>query len=165
MEEYPELFAVDQVCVCLGTTIKAAGSQAAFRAVDHDLVLDVAKRAVDAGAEDCLLVSAMGADPDSRVFYSRVKGEAEDALRALPWRTLAILRPSLLAGDRQEIRRGERAALALSRVVAPLMVGPFAHYRPIPAATVAEAMARLARDRRPGTHVYRSGEIRRIAEG
>ena len=165
LDDHPELFAVDQVCICLGSTIKRAGSQAAFRAVDFDLVADLARRALNGGAEDCLLVSSLGADPRSRAFYSRVKGEAEHAVRALPWRTLAILRPSLLLGDRAEHRPGEGFATAVARVLGPLLRGPLARYRAVRAEQVAEAMARLARTPTPGTRVYESEDIRALADG
>ena len=164
LDERPELFAVDQLFLCLGTTMRRAGSQEAFRAVDFDLVVDLARRAVNAGAEDCFLVSAMGADPKSRVFYSRTKGEAEAAVRALPWRTLGIVRPSLILGDRAERRPAERLAQIAARVLGPLMVGPLARYRGITAEDVAEAMARLARHPRSGTRVYDSDEVQRIAD-
>jgi uncharacterized protein YbjT (DUF2867 family) len=165
LDDHPELFAVDQIFICLGTTIRRAGSQAAFRAVDLDLVAELARRALNAGAEDCLLISSLGADPRASLFYSRVKGEAERAVRALPWRTLAILRPSLLTGDRQERRLGERVAIALSRLIAPLLRGPLARYHPVRAEQVAEAMARLARSPAPGTTVYESETIRALADG
>ena len=163
LDDHPGLLGVDQLFLCLGTTIRRAGSQAAFRAVDLDLVAELARRAVDAGAEDCFLVSSMGADPNSRVFYSRVKGEAEAAVRALPWRTLGILRPSLILGRRAERRPAERLAQLAARALGPLMRGPLARYRAIAAADVAEAMARLARHPRSGTRVYESDELRRIA--
>ena len=165
LDHHPELFAVDQVFLALGTTLKRAGSHDAFRAVDHDLVVDLARRALEGGAEDCLLVSSLGANPRARVFYSRVKGEAEQAVRALPWRTLSILRPSLLTGDRKEHRRGERLAIVASRLLAPFLVGPLARYRPVAAAQVAEAMVRLARNPVSGTRIYESERIRAVAGG
>jgi uncharacterized protein YbjT (DUF2867 family) len=165
LDDQPDLFAVDQVFLCLGTTIKRAGSQAAFRAVDLELVAELARRALNGGAEDCLLVSSIGADPRASVFYSRIKGEAEQAVRALPWRTLAILRPSLLVGHRREIRVAEGIALALTRLIGPLLRGPLARYRPVRAEQVAEAMARLARDPTAGTTVYESERIRAVADG
>ncbi|MSR35425.1 MAG: NAD-dependent epimerase/dehydratase family protein [Gemmatimonadetes bacterium] len=164
LDDHPDLFAVDQIFLCLGTTMKRAGSPAAFRSVDLDLVVEMAGRALNSGAEDCLLVSSLGADPRARVLYSRVKGEAERAVRALPWRTLAILRPSLLAGDRAESRPAERLALAATSLLGPLMRGPLARYRPVEAAQVAETMVRLARDHESGTRVYESERIRAIAE-
>ena len=99
----PALPPADELYLALGTTIKVAGSQAAFRAVDHDANLAVAKAALASGTKRVGLVSAMGADAKSRVFYSRVKGELEDELTALPFEGLVIARPSLLVGARAEL--------------------------------------------------------------
>jgi len=94
----------DDVFCCLGTTIKQAGSQEAFRRVDHDFVLSLANAGLRTGATQFLLVSAIGADPEARVFYSRVKGEVESAVRALPYRAVQIFRPGLLLGHRSQPR-------------------------------------------------------------
>lgn len=133
-----------QVFIALGTTIAQAGSQAAFRAVDFDAVLTVARAARLAGARRCAVVSALGADPRSSVFYNRVKGEAEAALVALGFERLVIARPSLLNGERaslgQPARRGEQWALRLMRPVTGLI--PPA-WRPITPERVASGL-RLA---------------------
>lgn len=152
---------IDDVFCCLGTTIKAAGSQAAFRKVDHDYPLKIAELGLAAGASQLLLVSAMGADPNSRVFYSRVKGELEDAAAKLGFRTVIALRPSLLAGERAEFRAGERTALAL---LAPLRFLVPAAYRPVDATAVAAAMHALAKRKLAGRHVVRSDAIARLAQ-
>jgi uncharacterized protein YbjT (DUF2867 family) len=149
----------DAFC-CLGTTIKKAGSQEAFRAVDYDAVLAFAKAARKAGARRFLVVTALGADPRSRVFYNRVKGEAEEALKGQGFESLVILRPSLLLGDRTESRPGERAAIVLSRALSPLL-RPFGG-RPIEARTVARAMLALARDTPAGVRVAQSGELQEL---
>lgn len=132
---------VDEVYLALGTTIKVAGSQDAFRAVDFDANLAVARAACAAGAKRAGLVSAMGADPGSRVFYSRVKGELEDALRDLPFDGLVIARPSLLVGDRaalgQPPRAGERIGDFVGRIFGPLIPR---NYRPVAATRVAHAL-------------------------
>jgi uncharacterized protein YbjT (DUF2867 family) len=138
--------------IALGTTMAQAGSQAAFRAADFDAVLAVACAARAAGASHCAVVSALGADARSAVFYNRVKGEAEAALVALGFERLVIARPSLLDGDRagltQPGRRGEGWALRLTRPIAGLI--PIA-WRPITPERVARAM-RLALAR-PGPAV------------
>ncbi len=138
----PALPALDEVYLALGTTIKAAGSQAAFRAVDFDANLAVARAALAAGAHRIGVVSAMGADPDARVFYSRIKGELEQALAALPLQALVIARPALLLGDRDALgqphRAGERLAMSLDRWLHPLLP---ARYRGIRAIDVAAALA------------------------
>jgi uncharacterized protein YbjT (DUF2867 family) len=137
----PALPRADEVYLALGTTIKVAGSQAAFRAVDHDANLAVARAALAAGAKRAGLVSAMGASARSGIFYSRVKGELEDALTALGFDGLVIARPSILAGDRetlgQPVRRGEGIALAVSRLLGPLIP---ANYRSVAATDVARAL-------------------------
>jgi uncharacterized protein YbjT (DUF2867 family) len=137
----PSLPPVDEVYLALGTTIKVAGSQEAFRAVDFAANLAVARAALAAGARRAGLVSAIGADAHSRIFYSRVKGELEEALSALDLHALVIARPSLLAGDRetlgQPIRRGEKFAMSVSTLLRPLIP---ANYRSIAAADVARAL-------------------------
>jgi uncharacterized protein YbjT (DUF2867 family) len=157
----PALPRVDEAFIALGTTIKAAGSQAAFRAVDFDAVLAVANAAIAAGATRLGVVSAMGADAHSSVFYSRVKGETEEALSALGFETLVIARPSLLAGDRealgQPVRAGEKIGLKLSRWLSPLIP---AHYKPIPAEAVAAGLIRAVRETR-GRRIVPSGELQR----
>lgn len=150
---------VNEVYLALGTTIKAAGSREAFRAVDFDASLAVARAALAAGARRAGLVSAIGASATSGTFYSRVKGELEEALSALPFDGLVIARPSLLAGDRgslgQPHRRGEAFALALSRVLGPLLPRD---YRPVRAAAVAKALLSRVPAAR-GRTVVPSGEM------
>lgn len=152
--------AVDDVYCCLGTTIRAAGSHAAFRAVDHDYPLAVARGALDRGASQYLFVSAMGADPKSPVFYSRVKGEVEAAIAALRFPAAFAFRPSLLAGDRAEHRFGERLALA---VLQPLRGLVPAKYRPVAATAVAHAMVDFAGRGLAGFHVVPSDVIQAFA--
>ncbi|WP_418316188.1 NAD(P)H-binding protein [Piscinibacter sakaiensis] len=131
----------DEVYLALGTTIKVAGSQKAFRAIDYDANLAVAKSALAAGATRLGLVSAMGADSNSKVFYSRVKGELEDVLSKMPFEGAVIARPSMLVGNRealgQPIRRGEMLAAALGKAAGFLIP---ANYKPIAASAVATAL-------------------------
>ena len=150
--------AVDDYFCCLGTTMKAAGSQAAFRAVDFQLPLTIARMALAAGATRCFVVSALGADPRSNVFYTRVKGELEAALGALPFTTVVAFRPSLLDGPRTETRLGERVGLALAR---PLGFALPARYRPIDAAVVARAMLAWSHRDVAGRRAVESEDIRR----
>lgn len=157
----PPLPPVDEVYLALGTTIKTAGSQAAFRAVDFDANLSVAHAALAAGARRAGLVSSMGADTRSWVFYNRVKGETEEALARLPFEGLVIARPSVLAGDRETLgqpaRTGEKVALVMGRLFGPLVP---ANYRPIAAERVATALrARVPAAR--GRVVLLSGELQR----
>lgn len=152
----------DALCA-LGTTIKLAGSPQAFRAVDFAAVLAFARAAQAAGVQRFGVVSALGADARSRSFYSRVKGEMEDALQALGFDSLVIARPSLLAGDRgalgQPARVAEGLALALLRPVHALV--PLA-WRPVPAAVVARALRRALAEATPGTTFLSSADLQRL---
>lgn len=156
----PPLPAAQQAYCCLGSTIKAAGSQAAFRAVDHDAVLAFARAALAAGVKRFAVVSALGADAGSHAFYSRVKGEMEGALAGLGFASLVIARPSLLAGERgrlgQPARTGETLALALTRPLAGLI--PKA-WRPIEAARVARSLLRAVEQGQPGVRILGSAEM------
>lgn len=147
----------------LGTTIAAAGSQAAFRAVDFDAVLAFARAARAAGASRLAVVSSLGASPRAGNFYSRVKGEMEAAVADCGFDSLVIARPSLLAGDREALgqprRRGERLALALS---APLAAWIPAAWRPIGAEVVARAMLVALADGRPSVRIIESAELQRL---
>ncbi|ABF11155.1 uncharacterized protein YbjT (DUF2867 family) [Cupriavidus metallidurans] len=139
----PALPQADEVYLALGTTIKVAGSQAAFRAVDLEANLAVAKAAFAAGASRAGLVSAVGANAKSSTFYSRVKGELEDALRSLGLTTLVIGRPSLLLDSRdglqQPPRIGEQIAIPIAKLLAPLLPGA---YRPVHARAVALSLVK-----------------------
>ncbi|HRL92982.1 MAG: NAD(P)H-binding protein [Pseudomonas sp.] len=146
---------VDIAFCCLGTTIKQAGSEAAFRAVDHDLVLAFAARARALGARHLLVISALGADAHSPVFYNRVKGELEAALQAQDWPQLTIVRPSLLLGARREFRLGERLLAPLARWIP-------GKYRGIKACTLAHALWRLALEEQDGTRIIESDQLRRL---
>jgi uncharacterized protein YbjT (DUF2867 family) len=154
LAERPDLFACDDVFCCLGTTMKQAGSKEAFRRVDRDYPFQAAQLARGQGATQFLLVSAVGADPRSRIFYNRVKGEVEAALRSVGFESLSIFRPSLLTGERAEERRGEVLGEAVLNAVRPLLVGPLRRLRPTPARAVAAAMAVVAAERPKGVHVF-----------
>jgi uncharacterized protein YbjT (DUF2867 family) len=157
----PALPAVAETYLALGTTIKVAGSQSAFRAVDFDANLAVAQAARAAGAKRLGLVSAMGADARSSIFYNRVKGELEAALALLGYETVVIARPSFLAGDReslgQPVRGGEKLALRVSQWLRPVIP---ANLRSIAARDVAAAVLREV-PRASGTKVMLSGEMQR----
>ena len=133
----------DAFC-CLGTTMKRAGSRDAFRAVDHGAVMAFAWAARRRGAGRFFVVSALGADARSRVFYNRTKGETEAALAVLGFATLGIFRPSLLLGPRRERRPGERLGAAFLWLAEPLLLGPLRKYRAIEAEVVARAMVRCS---------------------
>lgn len=159
LEQLAEPLRGDDAFCCLGTTIRQAGSREAFRAVDHGAVLAFAWAARRGGAKRFFLVSANGADAESRIFYSRVKGETELALQVMGFETLAIFRPSLLLGPRAEYRFGERVGAVGLALVRPFLFGGWRKYRAIHAATVARAMARAALGDARGTTVFESDEI------
>jgi len=152
LEAQPALFSVDQVVCALGTTIKQAGSRVAFRRVDFDYPLAIARLAREAGARHFLLVSALGADPKSAVFYSRVKGELEQAILALDYPAVTIVRPSLLLGDRREFRLGEEIAKRFAWATPR-------KYRPVAARAVAAALVAAAREDRAGRRIIESEQI------
>jgi uncharacterized protein YbjT (DUF2867 family) len=152
---YREHVAVDDVFCCLGTTLKKAGSQEAFRKVDFEAPVAIAQASHAAGAGQYLIVTAVGADPKSGVFYNKVKGETEHALRQLAFpRGLKVFHPSMLLGARTESRPAERVAAAVMWFLGPLFVGGLKSYRAIDAAAVARAMHAAATRDEPGVQIY-----------
>ena len=152
----------DDAFCCLGTTIKKAGSNEAFRRVDLDYVVDFAHQAQLHGATQFLVVSALGADADSRIFYNRTKGEMERAVAQLPYEAVQIVRPALLLGDRDVDRPKERVAELLSKPFTPFLAGPLRKYRPIQGKAVARSLVAAAQQRRPGVHIFESDELQRV---
>lgn len=152
----------DDVFCALGTTIRRAGTRDAFRRVDHDYIVALAHRSAARGAAQFVLVSAIGANAHSLVFYNRVKGETERDVAAVSFGAVHFLRPSFLVGERSDHRSLEHLAIGAFTALAPLMVGPARKYRPIAAETVARAMRAVAREGRPGPHIYESDRIARL---
>lgn len=152
LEQVAATLGADHVFCALGTTIRTAGSQEAFRRVDYDYVVALARLARDLGAGHFLLVSSLGADRRSRIFYSRVKGEVETAVQALGYPSLTIVRPSLLLGNRAEFRLGE----VLAKPLGPLMPR---RYRPVHVRAVAATLIRAAHEGRPGVRIIESRDI------
>lgn len=163
-EALPELPRIDDVFICLGTTIKVAGSQAAFRAVDYEAVLAVAQMGRERGATTLGTVSAMGADAESRVFYNRVKGEVEDAIAQLGYTSISIVRPSLLVGDRgplnQPERPGEHIGLMVSKLIKPFIPS---NYLPVRAEDVAAGLVQAVKAGKPGVQRILSGALQGAA--
>lgn len=155
-DDWKDQVAADQTICALGTTIKKAGSREAFRRVDFEYPLTIARAALDSGCRHFLLVSAMGADPTSQVFYNRVKGELEAAILGLGFAGVSIFRPSLLLGDRREFRPGEVAGQVLGRWLSFAIPK---RYRPIHACTVAAAMVRVAGEDPAGNRTLASDVI------
>ncbi len=148
----------DDIFCCLGTTIKKAGSKEAFRKVDYQYPLDIARMGLEQGARQFALVSSMGADSSSSFFYNRVKGDLERDLSTLGYPSLLIFRPSLLLGNRTEFRLGERIGAGVMRLLAPLIP---ARYKGIEATQVASAMFSMAQKGLAGKHIFESDTLQR----
>ena len=146
----------DAVICALGTTMRIAGSEVAFRRVDHDYPLEVARLARQHGTPAYVFNSAVGADADSRFFYNRVKGEVERNLIALRFDSLTLVRPGLIGGRRDEFRAGERAAMAVLGAVGPVLPR---RWRINPAERIAQAMVDAAVQPIPGLHVIASDQL------
>jgi uncharacterized protein YbjT (DUF2867 family) len=155
IEAFASLAAPALALSCLGTTISKAGSREAFRAVDFDAVLTFARAARERGARTLVHVSSLGADPRSPSFYSRVKGEIEEAVAKLGYESVYALRPSILDGAREESRPLERVGLALGRALGPVL----GKYRPTPVSAVARTMIANAKASAPGSHVIAADAI------
>ncbi len=156
MPEGADWWAVDAVICALGTTIRVAGSQAAFYKVDHDLPLEVAYLARRHGARAYAFNSALGADTASRVFYSRTKGETERDLQAVGYPSLTLVRPGLIDGQRATSRPLERFAVHVSKLVQPLLPK---RYRVVPAERIAHHLLQAALSATPGVHVLPSDAL------
>ncbi|WP_434166998.1 NAD(P)H-binding protein [Peribacillus frigoritolerans] len=164
LSQYAYLFNVTDVFICLGTTIKKAKSKEAFRKVDYDYIIEAAKMAKTSNVEKLLVITAMGANSKSKFFYSRVKGDVEGTLQRLEMNTVHIFRPSLLLGEREEFRAGEKISGLLSTFVKFFFVGPLRPYRAIEANKVAAAMYAAAQTTAKGYHFYNSHEIEKLAQ-
>ena len=156
---YSELIKADDVFCCLGTTMKKAGSKEAFYKVDFTYVFQLADIAAKKGASGFFMVSAMGANKHSKIFYNKVKGEIEEAIKKFPFETIGIFRPSLLMGDRKEMRIGEKIAQIIMPAISFLLPEK---YKPVNAHAVAKAMVSTALQNRKGIVVVESDEIQKF---
>ncbi|ASZ14384.1 oxidoreductase [Chitinophaga pendula] len=152
----------DVVFCCIGTTIRKAGSQANFRKVDYDIPVRCARIAREQGIQQFLLMSSIGANANTRNFYLRTKGEAEQALLSTGIPAVHIFRPSVLLGPRKEFRLGETVGQLLIQVFYFLLQGSWRKYRAIKAATVAQAMINAAAKQETGPHIYESDAIQQL---
>jgi uncharacterized protein YbjT (DUF2867 family) len=160
--EYRHLIKADHVICALGTTIKKAGTKENFHRVDFTYSYEIARMASEQDSEHYLLVSSMGADPGSSIFYNRVKGELEQAVQRLPYRSVSIFRPSLILGQRHERRLTEQ----VSKIIAGIF--SFAipeRYKPVQAVNIARAILKIAGQDLAGIRMIESNEITRIAKG
>ena len=163
LEEHAKRFRNQLVFICLGTTMKKAGSQEAFEKVDYHYPLQAAELAAREGARHVLVITALGSNPKSMMFYNRTKGRLEQSLSELNLPALTIFRPSLLSGPRTESRLGEEVGNLVGGVLGFAMAGPLKRYRPIEARTVARAMAIVAKEEgAAGKRVLESHEIQAL---
>lgn len=163
-EQYEHLVKGDDLFICLGTTMRQAGSREAFFRVDYTYALRVAQIALENKVNQLLLVSSVGANADSFFFYNRVKGLLENAVRRLPFWSVHIFRPSILIGERNENRWGEQLAGEIGRRVDSLTGGLLTKYRPIEAEVVAKALITAAQGLTPGIKEYPSHYLQNLAD-
>ena len=159
LPEYEDIIRGNHIYCCLGTTIKKAGTRKNFKKVDFTYPLEIAKMALQNDADKYLIVTAMGANRKSMIFYNKVKGEIETALKRLSYEEIDIFRPSLLLGDRKEQRSGEELGIRLYNCMAPLFIGPLKKYKAITAEVVAKTMIECAKRDLEGVNVYESDQI------
>ncbi|WNF23758.1 NAD-dependent epimerase/dehydratase family protein [Mesobacillus jeotgali] len=164
LDQHQEIFAVNEVFCAMGTTIKKAKTKEAMWKIDVDYPVAIARLASSQRAKKFLLVSSMNANPESPIFYSKMKGKLEEEIKQIPFETTAIFRPSLLLGERDEFRLGERTAAAIFTKVPFLFAGPLRKFRAIEGRTVASAMYQAAQKDAPGLTVYPSEKIQEMGQ-
>jgi hypothetical protein len=155
---------LDVAFCCLGTTMKTAGSKEAFKKVDYEYAVNFAKLAHKHAIKCFVLISAMGADAQSSIFYNKVKGETEEAIAQLGFQSLYIMQPSLLLGNRKEKRVGEKIAMYVLEFLNPIMRGPLKKYAAIQGLSVAKSMCWAALQQKAGLHIFQSDQLHELAE-
>lgn len=164
MNDSAHLIKGDDIFICLGTTIKTAGSKEAFRRVDFEYIYHAAQIAAQNGTNQLLLISSAGADANSSVFYNEVKGETEEAVKQLPFWSVKIFQPSLLLGDREETRLAESIGQSVGRFINKFTTDLFDLYQPVEAENVAKAMVIAAQSLEGGEQIYESHIIKKMGE-
>jgi uncharacterized protein YbjT (DUF2867 family) len=162
-DNYRHLMQGDDLFVCMGTTMKKAGSREAFYEVDHDLIFTIAKTGSLQGINQLIIISALGADSKSLVYYLKVKGILEEDVRRLPFWGIHILRPSILLGQREENRPVEKIAGRLSKGLQLFSGSILGDIAPVQADDVAKAMVIAAQTLNQGTHIHHGSEILKLA--
>ncbi|MDC1386408.1 hypothetical protein N8384_03310 [Candidatus Thioglobus sp.] len=152
-EKNGSLPSCNNVFICLGTTIKTAGSKENFRKVDIDYCLSIARKAKESGAETLSLISSIGANSSSKNFYLRTKGELEDSIQSLGFSTVNIFRPSFLVGERSEKRLAEKIAINLAKIMDLFLIGTASKYRSVKAESLAKTMV-LKADGKTGINYF-----------
>lgn len=164
LENYSEELKADDYFCCLGTTMKKAGNKAAFKKVDFQYPTTLAAIARENNANSFHLISAMGADSSSMIFYNKVKGETEDAIQSMKLEKAYIYRPSFIAGERAEKRTAEKAAIWIANKFDFIFFGPFKKYAAVHAKTIANAMLKTAKNSKEKFNVIPSDEIENIGK-
>jgi uncharacterized protein YbjT (DUF2867 family) len=159
IQSYAQSIQGDDLFLCMGTTISKAGSKDAFYKVDYTYNVELAKIARKNGVKKVCLISSMGANANSNIFYSKVKGQIEDAITSLNFNKTIIVRPSLLVGDRKEYRFGEKIGIFLSKFLNPLLIGSLKKYRSIKAEKVANAMLEELNNQKNGLNILESHQL------
>ena len=159
LSTYKVFIVADDVFCCLGTTIKKAKSQDAFRKVDLQYPLEIARIAKENGAKKYIVISSMGANSKSSIFYSKVKGMMEESLQKMRYESLHIMRPSMLLGNREEFRAGEYFGIVMYKLLSWLFVGSLKKYKAIHVNTVAKGMFKAAQTDKSGINIYLSDKI------
>jgi uncharacterized protein YbjT (DUF2867 family) len=162
LDQYSGMIAGDDLFICLGTTIKKAGSVSRMEEIDRDLPLNIASAALKNSVEKLAVVSSIGADTGSSNYYLRIKGEMERGLMSMKFRTLIILRPSMLTGTRAERRVGEEIGKIMLRIFGIFLLGRLSKYKGIEGSSVAKAMVKAINDK-TGMLILESDEIKKIA--
>ena len=153
----------DILYICLGTTMAKAGSKEAFYKVDYTYCYEAARLSAENRVGQVVLISSLGADPTSMVYYSKVKGEIERDIAKLNFDGVNIVRPSLLLGDRKENRLGEKIFIAVTKFLPFIFIGPLKKYRPIHVVDVAKAMLTISLSQNKGCSIFESEELHKIA--
>lgn len=153
----------DIVICCLGSTLKDAGSREQFMKIDHDYPLQIAQIAHRHGGKHFIVISAIGADKKSLFFYSRVKGLLEADIKSIPYETISIFQPSLIDGERKEVRVMEQLTLGIARPLSGLLPRSLNKYKPIEASEIARAICHVAQASTPGIHYYQKNEISNLS--
>ncbi len=156
LSDYKSLMTADVVFCCLGTTMKKAGSKEQFQKVDFTYPYELANISKENGCRQFNIITALGANSKSMFYYNKIKGDVESALSKLEFQNLNIFRPSLLLGQREEQRIGDKIGAVVAKIINPLLLGGLKKYRPIQAKIVARAMMNVVTENRTGLHIIPS---------
>lgn len=159
LSDYKNQLRADAVFCCLGTTMKKAGSKEQFQRVDLTYPYELAMFSLENGSQQFNIITASGANADSMFYYNKIKGEVENAISNLEFQSINIFRPSLLLGQREEQRIGEKVGAVVAKVINPLLMGGLNKYRAIQAETVARAMVNVSLENRKGLQIIPSDEL------